>query len=230
MEHLPPSSLDSTIKSGTEKSSSMDEKLPAAALAALRIIEDDTTMHHYGSYNRNDESDDVWEQDVVFRSSWNEGHDAGVASAPSSTSLETAKKSEAEDSSMDEKLPPAPAALRRVIDVTTMHHYGDYTMDDESDGEMWEREIIFHSWNGGHDAGVASAASTIYGINTTAKAPHWGHHHSMTTKKAIPGYSGIFDVPPYRDLDTAKNLLESVDLFKHDESAGSAPVPAPRRS
>jgi hypothetical protein len=92
---------------------------------------------------------------------------------------------------------------------------------DESD-DVWEQEIVFHSWNGGHDAGGASTASTIYGINTTAKAPHWGHHPSMTTKKVIPGYSGIFDVSPRHDLDTAKILLESVDLFKHDEAAGSS--------
>jgi hypothetical protein len=141
----------------------------------------------------------------------------------------------------------------------TMQHYGDYTMDDESDDESDHQDIVFrHSWDGGawdggsfnrrtiigngHDMKVASAAATSntsYGINTSAKAtaPPPRTHHSMTTNEAIFGYnSGTFSgVSPHRlhDLDTAQNLLETVDLFQHDECSGlrsTAPVPTRRRS
>jgi hypothetical protein len=168
---------------------------------------------------------------------------------PPSSSLVTAIKSEAE-SSMDEKLPP-PAAVR------TMQNHGDYIMDDKSDDASDHQDIVFqHSWDGGawnggslnkstikgdgHDTKVASGAtSTSYGISKTsfkaiAHSPRG--HQSMTTTEAIPGYvSGMFGLSPHRhhDLDTAQNLLETVDLFQHDECSGSrstAPVPARRRS
>jgi hypothetical protein len=84
-------------------------------------------------------------------------------------------------------------------------------MDNKGD-DVWEQEIDFHSWDGGHHAVVASVASTVSGINVTAKVPHRGHHHSVTTKEATSGHSGMSDVSPHHDLDAAKNLLESVDL------------------
>jgi hypothetical protein len=173
---------------------------------------------------------------------------------PPGSSLETAIKSDAE-SSKEEKLPPA-VAVCVTKDVMTMQHYGDYTMDDESDDVSDHQDIVFrHSWDGGawdggsfnkrtiknngHDTKVASAAtSTSYEINTSAKAtvPPPRTHHSMTTNEAIFGYNGdTFSVSPHRlhDLDTAQNLLQTVDLFQHDECSGSrstAPGPARRRS
>jgi hypothetical protein len=161
----------------------------------------------------------------------------------SPSSLETAMKPE---ESMDEKLPP-PAASGRITDVATMHHSdGDNTMDDESD-DASDQDIVVHTWDGGgavphsfkstsdgHDVGgvARSTASTNSGVNTTFKAPSWGHHSMTTKEEATPDYtSGMFDVSP-RDLDSAKNLLESVDLFKHDGSSGSsssAPVPARKK-
>jgi hypothetical protein len=163
---------------------------------------------------------------------------------------------------MDEKMPP-PAALCVTTDVMKMQQYGDYsTMDDESDDVVSDhQDIVFqHSWDGGawdggssfkntisgdgHDTNVAIAVattSTSYGINTSATAtappPPPRGHHSMTTNEATPGYnSGMFGVSPHhrhQDLDTAQHLLETVDLFQHDECSGSrsntAPVPARRR-
>jgi hypothetical protein len=177
---------------------------------------------------------------------------------PPGNSLETAIKSDAE-SSIDEKLPPR-AAVCVTKDAMTMQYYGDCTaMDDESDDVPDHQDIVFqHSWDGadgawdggsfnkstingdGHDTKVATAATnTSYGIHTSGKAtaPSPPAHHSiMTTNEAIPGYnSGMFGVSPHHqhDLDTAQNLLETVDLFQHDECSGSrstAPVPARRSS
>jgi hypothetical protein len=163
------------------------------------------------------------------------------------SNLETAIKF---NESTDKKLPSP--VYGHITDITAMYHSdGDNTMDDESD-DVSDHMVDFHSWDGrgaagishslksingrGHDAGGTSAAVSAgyyYGItNTTvAKAPLCCDHRPMTTKEAIPGYSGMFDVAPH-DLDSAKNLLESVDLFKHEyESSGSitAPLPARRR-
>jgi hypothetical protein len=175
---------------------------------------------------------------------------------PPGSSLETAIKSDAE-SSKDEKLPPA-VAMCVTKDILTMEHYGDCTMDDESDDVSDHQDILFqHSldgagaWDGGsfnkstiygdgHNTKVASAAtSNSYGINTSGEATATPPRtqYSMTTNEAIFGMnSGTFSVSPHRlhDLDTAQHLLETVDLFQHDESSGSrmntAPVPARRRS
>jgi hypothetical protein len=157
----------------------------------------------------------------------------GMKHPPSSSSLESAIKSEAESSMEDKKLPPA-TAVARFTDATTMHHSGDYSIGDENNDLSDQQEIDFDSLDGGgHDAGVTRARSTIYGIYTKANnTPPWEAHHSAKTKEAIPpGYSSVFDVSPHHDLDTAKNLIESVDLFKHDESSsGSSTAPLPERT